>query len=71
MKYIPNSGGGLPEFVGIFDLPVSAPKAKDDLEQEKQDLKAAFDYLKTLLIDANIISIEKLHPIHSDLYRQL
>lgn len=61
VKYRLHSKQDLAELVGIFDLPITVPKANTDLEQENQDLQAALNYLKSAWINTDIISIEKLH----------
>ncbi len=61
VRYRPRNSGDWPELVGIFDLPLKVSKANTEEEQEKQDLQAAFTYLKVAWMNVDIIGIEKLH----------
>ena len=61
LKYRPYPKQDLTELVGIFDLSLNVPKAKDEVEQENQDLQAALNYLKSVWMNVDIVSIEKLH----------
>jgi hypothetical protein len=61
VRFRPYSTGDWPELVGIFDLLLKVSKADTKEEQEKQDLQAAFNYLKVAWMNVDIISIEKLH----------
>ena len=61
VRFRPTGAADWPELIDIFDLPIEETHYQDKIEQQKQDLQAAYTYLKRIWMAADIISIEKLY----------
>jgi hypothetical protein len=60
VRFRPTGPADWPELIDIFDIPIAETHYKDEIEQKKQDLQAAFNYLKQIWMVADIISIERV-----------
>ena len=60
VRFRPTGSSDWPELIDIFDIPIAETHYKDEIEQKKQDLQAAFNYLKQIWMVTDIISIEKV-----------
>ena len=60
VRFRPTGSSDWPELIDIFDIPIAETHYKDEIEQKKQDLQAAFNYLKQIWMVADIISIERV-----------
>ena len=60
VRFRPTGSSDWPELIDIFDIPIAETHYKDEVEQKKQDLQAAFNYLKQIWMVTDIISIEKV-----------
>ena len=60
VRFRPTGSSDWPELIDIFDIPIAETRYKDDIEQKKQDLQAAFNYLKQIWMVTDIISIERV-----------
>ena len=48
VRFRPTGPADWPELIDIFDIPIAETHYKDEIEQKKQDLQAAFNYLKQI-----------------------
>jgi hypothetical protein len=46
VRFRPTDSSDWPELIDVFDIPIAEIHYKDEIEQKKQDLQAAFNYLK-------------------------
>ncbi len=60
VRFRPTGSSDWPELIDIFDIPIAETHYKDEIEQKKQDLQAAFNYLKQIWMVTDIISIERV-----------
>ncbi len=60
VRFRPTGSSDWPELIDIFDIPIAETHYKDEVEQKKQDLQAAFNYLKQIWMVTDIISIERV-----------
>ncbi len=60
VRFRPTGSSDWPELIDVFDIPIAETHYKDEIEQKKQDLQAAFNYLKQIWMITDIISIERV-----------
>ncbi len=60
VRFRPTGSSDWPELIDIFDIPIAETHYKEEIEQKKQDLQAAFNYLKQIWMVTDIISIERV-----------
>ncbi len=60
VRFRPTGSSDWPELIDVLDIPIAETHYKDEIEQKKQDLQAAFNYLKQIWMVADIISIERV-----------
>ncbi|MCL5009503.1 MAG: hypothetical protein M1433_00770 [Candidatus Parvarchaeota archaeon] len=60
VRFRPTNSSDWPELIDVFDIPIAETHYKNEIEQKKQDLQAAFNYLKQIWMVTDIISIERV-----------